>query len=269
MQINDLVRNAGGEFARPTLFNAFLNFPSTVDSSISQLNYDILCKNIALPNFNHELINLKYLGQDVPVVSRVNTGNRISLTFLVEETQTIIDELSIWLRGMDKYHYSNNSDVNALQETLTSEKMGTLTVTPKTWSDESTLSYIFTNLFPVSLGGINFQSDNTSSIIEINVEFAFLTYDIIGKNGSLSTIINQLESENMFTGELLNGIESHMTDMFATLNQATQRVENAESLRLSGYSNFTQNIPFYAPSTISKLMDSVKGLTGIGDIFKF
>jgi hypothetical protein len=250
MQINDVVRMAGGEYARPALFNAYLNIPVTVNSQISQKNYDVLCKSIQLPNFSNEAITIKYMGQDIAIPGRVTTGNRLTVTFMLEEKHRVFIELSEWLRGMDQFHYNTSTFVNSLQKMEVESKLGSLRITPQTWAGDTDITYEFGDLYPISIGGVVFQSDNTSSIIEVTVEFGFLTLDITGVG--TGNILDVIEGEFFeFTNELVQGIESGLTNLITgSLNQITP--SSTDLFGFDNVSNFTRNIPQYAASTIAK-----------------
>jgi hypothetical protein len=246
MQINDVVRLAGGELARPALFNAFLTIPNVVNANVTTRSYDVLCKGVTVPPISNEPITMKYLGQDVPIPGRVTTTNRLQATFILDENHSIYNEISEWAKGMDNLHYNTTTFIQNIQESYISNKLGEITLTPHTWANETNISYTFKGLYPINVSGINFQSDNTSSTMEVAIEFSFLTFDITGVG--TGNIIDVIEGDLFkFTYELTNGIVSDV------LNTS----DKSQFFGTSGFSNFTENIPQYAAQTIAKSFTSV------------
>jgi hypothetical protein len=249
MQINDVVRIAGGELARPALFNTFLSIPSVVYTNKSVKDYDVLCKSVNIPPVTNEPIMMKYLGQSVPISGRVNTSNRLQVTFMLDEYQEFYKELVTWAKGMDINHYNTTSKIQNIQKSYIADKLGEITITPYTWVNNTDISYIFSGIYPINVSGINLQSDNTSSTMEIVVEFSFLTFDVIGLD--TGSVVESIEGDLInFTYELINGLAS-------PTNTSKPTVSN---FGLTGFSNFTDNIPQYAAQTIAK---------EITNIFKF
>jgi hypothetical protein len=175
----------------------------------------------------------------------------------------MLAELSEWLKSMDMYHYNTTSYIARLQQNNNQSKLGELTITPRTWQDEAEIKYVFGGVFPSTISGISYQSDNTASTIEINVEFTFLSFDILGVGEG--NIVDLLEGELFeFTNELINGIESGITNIFSGSTNSSRKYETHNIFGFDGFSNFTRNIPQYAASTISKGVGNF-----ISSVFKF
>ena len=164
MKIQQLLTSAGGNFARPTKFNVMVNPPGDTSGPIM----DILCKSVTLPEISHEPIELTYKGHKIKVPGRTNQAQTITLVFYVDEFYNNRNIFESWMNNLDEHYYVQNGFVQ------TPPKLGTISLSSVDYFEKGNVeTHHFENVYPVSIGDLEYSSSDKDTILELSVTFAY------------------------------------------------------------------------------------------------
>ena len=191
--VKDLLYDAGGNLSRSANFRMELLIPSAVGSSKKISQYDVLCKNIDIPEIHHKTNDITFKGSTFTVRGRTDYSRVISMSLLLDERQDITRDISVWIQGIDLNSISQNNDVEILRKNKNREDLlGNIKITSKDWNEKDTVTYEFTKVFPVKFGPINYDSTSVSNIIEVSIEFGFFEMKRYGSLGLGETLLDSV-----------------------------------------------------------------------------
>ncbi len=175
---NSVLHNTGGDLSRPAKFSAKISIPDILKTDVEGSTIDILCKSFQIPDIKMEPIVMKYKGHSIPVKSRVDFQTTVSVTFYLDEAQTLRQLFKDWLEGLDKQFIgdisSGTSDI--LGAPTRGERDGQILISALAWDESPLIDYGFKDVFPISVSGPAFATDSVSSVNEFTVEFAYTTF---------------------------------------------------------------------------------------------
>lgn len=197
--INTLVNGAGGDLARPTKFRAMFSL-LTAGATVPQRDLDLLTKSFSIPPRKMQTLDFKYKGKSVPVMGPIDVEHTISITFIMDDGHRIRGLFEDWLMSLDVNEDGGvNSAITGLKNSLLSNYFGTigLVIKPLNWEEDTeTYSYSFLDIYPTSIGELQYSTDSVSTVQEITIEFAYATYysapSGIDLLGLLSSTVNGL-----------------------------------------------------------------------------
>ena len=168
-KIQNALVSAGGEFARPTKYSVILNVPNGV-SSIGP-NIDILCKGVTIPEIAMEPIELTYKGHTVKYPGRVNQSQTVTCTFYLDEQYASREMFTDWIAKMDNRYYGGQTSKDPTQF------YGQMIVFAKDYNETRTVkTYTFENIYPISVGELEYNTADKDNIMEVAITFAYYRY---------------------------------------------------------------------------------------------
>ena len=191
--VNSTMQEYGGELSRPTKFNMYLTAPVSLNAT----QYDILCKNVQIPNIKHDIIELKYKGHDIKITGRTNYDQTFSVTFYLDEYHKIRDAMDTWVRLID------NKEMSGKNENIApSDRYGSIKISAKNFDEVYVpYQYEFLNVFPISVSGPEYNTEGVSSVNEVTVEFAYSVFlSAPGTGTNYSTLFQDAVNDIMDTG---------------------------------------------------------------------
>ena len=164
MMIQDTLTQYGGNFARPTKFNVKINPPKSTAGPI----IDVLCKSVSLPEITQEPIELTFKGHKITVPGRTNQSQTITMTFYLDERYNLRKIFEEWIGLTDEHYYAGNGQRDV------SDKFGNMILETVDYSEQSvTGAYVFDNIYPTSVGEVEFSAVDRDSIQEITITFSY------------------------------------------------------------------------------------------------
>jgi hypothetical protein len=159
--------------ARHSLFRMELTWPQTVASGAAFGSpwMPFHCRISEIPGVSFNPITLKYAGREIKYAgSRVYQN--LTLTVINDEGFTVRKAIENWMELIQ----SRETNVSVLTAPLShgaTGYAGTGRVIQYKKTGEHAKSYIFTDIYPVTLGNISLDWSNDSSIEDYTVEFAY------------------------------------------------------------------------------------------------
>jgi len=176
MLISDTLTQFGGNFARPTKYNILLSTPSTLnqDNKI----FDILGKSVSIPPINNTPIEFKIKGQNVKLPGRTQQEQTITIVFYVDEGLKLRNLFQDWIYALDNRNVvPRNINSQSIVQGNISDKYGNLTVIATSFDEKEQMSlYMFENIFPISVGELNYSGADKDAILELTVTFAYYRF---------------------------------------------------------------------------------------------
>jgi hypothetical protein len=165
--VNSTMQQFGGDLGRATKFSFLITIPFTTTGSPEQ--FDILCKNVNIPNVRNDSIEFKYKGHDIKIPGRTNYDQTLSATFYLDEFHDIRSSIDEWIRVLDGDVISGEAPFSER-----SKNYGTIQVRAQNFDESAdNKMYTFYNVYPISVGGPEYNTEGVSSVQEITLEFAF------------------------------------------------------------------------------------------------
>jgi len=229
--INNLLYDAGGNLSRPANFRIEFFMPAKLGAQRSGNQYDILCKNVSIPETETKKNDITIKGSAIPIKSRVDYMRSLSMTMLVDEKHKVIRDLMTWQRGLDINTLKPDSDIQALQYASKIDLLGSLNLMIQDWNGNPTAKYTFEGIFPIKVGNIDFDSSSTSSFLEVQVEFAFLTMVKDAAIGSdIRGIAQRLIDNTIGTiqEEITGGVSSTLDELNKKITNIGGKAKEAE-----------------------------------------
>ncbi len=199
MRISKALTEAGGNFARPTRYKALIvPPPSLIIDFINSEKLDLLCKTFQIPSVNNEAYEIKIKGQIVKIPGRTNQSKELTLTFYVDDAYSVRKLFQDWIEGLDKRFQGKRNLQTSAMITL-DDKYGFITLSALNYTEtETPIIFFFEDVYPTSVGELEFDTSNKDSITELSVTFAysrFNTHNIANKS------INAIEGlDDTFNG---------------------------------------------------------------------
>lgn len=142
--------------------------------------FELLCQRVNLPGIGSpDLIQPTTLGTTIPVPSLVATFEPLTVEFIVDENLTNWKSIYSWIRNITNIKDDSSNNLNYKDWHITA----TLNIYSEPYSVNGCNSgtrITFNNVIPISLSGLNFQSDNTDSVIQkATARFKYSYYTIL------------------------------------------------------------------------------------------
>jgi hypothetical protein len=141
--------------------------------------FELLCQRANLPGIKvPDLVQPTTLGTVVPVPSLSAVFDPLTVEFIVDENMQNWNSIYAWIRNIT--NIENDSDYNLDYDDW--HIQATLSIFTKPYSIdacESPITIKFNHVVPVALSGLNFQSDNTDTVIQkASATFKYSYYTI-------------------------------------------------------------------------------------------
>jgi hypothetical protein len=195
--VNNTIQQYGGDLTRPTKFNVVMTLPVKLkDGEKKQFSpkLNILAKSFAIPGIKNDPIEVKYKGHSIPIVGRSNFEQVISITFYLDEPQILRSVLDSWIRDLDKDIIGKNS--TSFNHKGGEEKFGEILIESQNYNENAaTRKFKFINVYPINVGGVQYNTDSPSTITEITVDFAYSYFESNKGDFDLSNIFEDYVSK--------------------------------------------------------------------------
>ncbi len=174
--INQFVTNGlkfGG--ARPTLFNVDITFPNSIpgvsNEAVSKLQF--LCRASSVPASSIASVPVPYFGRQVKVAGD-RTFSDWSVTIMNDEDYIVRNSFEAWHNSINSI-IANRRANNAIGESAIQGGgyKGTATVNQFSKDGKKIKTYIFANIFPISVDEMALDWDATNTIQTFGVTFAY------------------------------------------------------------------------------------------------
>jgi len=181
MRISSTLTRAGGNFARPTKFTMILTPPSNLGTTLGD-TLDVLCKNVASPDINNESYEIRIKGHPIKIPGRTIQNQELNITFYVDEYYKTKQFFQNWIHGIDNRNpVPRNNDTSGLVDSIKNSPYnayGTIELIGRDFDETvgKPISFIFENVFPTAVSGIEFDTSNKDSISEMNVTFSYYRF---------------------------------------------------------------------------------------------
>jgi len=142
-----------------------------------QKSFDILCKTIAVPEVTMEPIEMVFKGHTLKLPGRVNQTQEITVTFYLDEYHKLRRIFYDWINSIDNRFYGNKSDPSAaLYEE--NAPFGQIILKARDFSESMSepMNYIFEDIYPTSVSGVEFNTAGNNEVLEFTVIFAFTKF---------------------------------------------------------------------------------------------
>jgi len=137
-----------------------------------------MCQRANLPGISvPDLVQPTTLGTTIPVPSMVAGFEPLAVEFIVDDNMTNWNSIYSWIRNIT--NIENDTEYNIDYQTW--HITATLNIYRGSFgiSNSSPITITFTNIVPIYLSGLNFQSDNSDAIIQkANCKFKYSYYTI-------------------------------------------------------------------------------------------
>jgi len=222
--VNSTLQRYGGDLARNTKFSVMLTFPKSLKINWREkYKVDILAKNVVLPQMSNNVKEIKYKNHILKIPGRTTFEGNFTITFYLDDAHKLKQDFDIWIRNLDKYEISNEP-----KEIIFKDLYGHLTLNVYDFDEEYIQAYYeIHNVYPVSIGNLDYSSDAQSGIQELTVEFAFTHYDLV-------------VNDSLDLGNILQDAKNLLVD--SALDKFSSLIKNEESGLELG-SNFKVSIP--------------------------
>jgi len=214
--IGNLLFEAGGNLSRPANFSVEITFPKNLNNQKTSHQYDILCKNISIPEIDTKKVEITYKGSTIPIMTRVDYNRSLNVTLIIDEKHEILRDLITWQKGLDKNTIKPNEDIKLMFNRQTKQDiLGSINLIVKDWNENEVAKYIFEGVYPTKIANIEFDTSGVSGFLELQVEFSFL-------------IMNKDESfENMNVGVAQRLVDATITALDKRVNSITSDIEKS------------------------------------------
>ena len=195
-KISQTLSLVGGNLARPTRFSALIAPPSEVIGAANSKVFDVLCKNIKVPDISMEPIDIVYKGHTVKIPARVNQEQTIELTMYLDENHNLRQMFSDWISGIDNRFYAV-SNVESVNMQRTRNIYGNLIIKTRDFNESSDepMNYLIEGIYPIAVSGPEYGSASVGEISEFTVTLAyyrFLSDDTLGSYDDIDAILDKM-----------------------------------------------------------------------------
>lgn len=172
-KISDALALAGGNLARPTRFSALIAPPVSLNVSGTKV-FDVLCKDVQIPDVTMEPIEMSFKGHTLKIPGRVNQPQSIDVTIYLDEHHQLRQLFNNWINGMDDRFYAQTAG-NSVTMSQTKNYYGNLIIKTRDFDETNSepMNYLFEGVYPTNVTGPNFGAANINEISEITITFAY------------------------------------------------------------------------------------------------
>lgn len=176
-KISQTLSLVGGNLARPTRFSALIAPPSEVIGAANSKVFDVLCKNIKIPDITMEPIDIVHKGHSIKIPSRVNQEQTIELTMYLDEHHNLRQMFSNWISGIDNRFYAISNAESANMQ-ATQNIFGNLLIKARDFNESSfePMNYLIEGVYPISVSGPDYSSTSIGEISEFTVTLAYYRF---------------------------------------------------------------------------------------------
>lgn len=141
------------------------------------------CTKVNIPGINVQELNQDTLFQNAPIPGNRVRYEPLEITFLIDEPMWAWTTIQDWLKGISFpesfEQYRNLSLQKKLQISTDQPQYSDATLTVLSNKNNPILTVQFSLMFPISLGGINFDTGlDATHIITGTASFKYTNYDI-------------------------------------------------------------------------------------------
>ncbi len=193
-KISETLQIAGGNLSRPTRFTAMIAPPAGVLGEVNSKVFDVLCKNIKVPDMTMEPIDIQYKGHTVKIPSRVNQDQTIELTMYLDENHYLRSMFHNWIAGIDPRFYGRSSSASA-NMVHSGDIFGNLMIKARDFNEttQEIQNYLIEGIYPISVSGPEYGSANLSEISEFTVTLAYYRFLSGDTSGAYDDVDNFLD----------------------------------------------------------------------------
>ena len=170
-KIQDALNSHGGNFSRPTKFDVFLTYGGI---GFNGQTINVLCKSLNIPETTNQPIEMSFKGHKIQYPGRTNQQQQVTMTFYVDEDQSLYHKLKTWANMIDR------ESVHAVPIGDVSETYGNMIAKALDFREQVTVKqYDFFNVYPTSVSEITFDSTNKDQVLEFTTVFTFSKYNMV------------------------------------------------------------------------------------------
>ena len=178
--VNSTLEHYGGDLGRGTKYSLQIFPPRKLKNTLFAEKFDVLAKNVQIPDIKNEYIEMKYRGHQILIPGRTNAVKTIQVTLYLDDLHDVRTFLDEWIRLNDRYGIDLSKKLEKAQKEYKINKYyGEMTLIAMDFEETfSTKNYKFFHVYPISVSGPEFDQSAPSSVQEITVEFAFSNYEV-------------------------------------------------------------------------------------------
>lgn len=150
-------------------------FKLTFSRGTSQ--FELMCQRANLPGITiGETKQPTTLGTTIPIPTLSATFEPLRVEFIVDNDLTNWKSIYSWMRNVTNISEDNQYNIDYQSWHI----KATLDILDPVNCNDVLLSFTFNNVIPISLGGINFQTDNSDvNLVKTTASFAYSYYTMI------------------------------------------------------------------------------------------
>jgi hypothetical protein len=143
---------------------------------------DVLCKNVTSPDITNQSYEIQVKGHPIKLPGRSIQNQEITVTFYVDEYYKIKQFFQNWILAIDnRATVPRNGNTSSLVNSIKNSNynmFGTIELIGRDFQESlgKPIQFIFENVFPTSVSGVEFDSTNKDSISEMTVTFSYYRY---------------------------------------------------------------------------------------------
>lgn len=164
-KLQDL-KNAIGPGARANKYRVLFEIPDAVPKTASSSTFDILCVSASMPSRTIGTIEVHNQGRSLVLPGDSQYSKSWSLTFYSTEEHNIRRAMLEWMRSID--HFQDNMHSGVPAAIMTDMKIEQLDS-----AGNPTVRATLHNCFPTEVGELSYGDDQSDSILQVSVTFAF------------------------------------------------------------------------------------------------
>jgi hypothetical protein len=190
---NNTLYDIGKDLSRPTKFNAILAFPEGTGGTDLAKTINVLLKSFEVPEVQHETLEIKYRGHSIPVKGKTNFSHSFSCTFYLDDDNALYNAFYSWLMSLD----TDRMGSKTISHGDFTKKYGQLIIESLLFDElESSMRYLFFNIFPTNITGLQFDPTAASSVQEFTVTFSFSYFEALPVNNlGLNDLLGKLKDK--------------------------------------------------------------------------
>jgi len=222
-KISDTLALAGGNLARPTRFSALIAPPVSLNVAGTKV-FDVLCKDVQVPDVTMEPIDLMFKGHTLKIPSRVNQAQTIDITIYLDEHHQLRQMFNNWINGMDDRFYAQTAGTSVAMS-QSKDFYGNLILKARDFDETNSepMNYLFEGIFPISVGGPVFGAASINEVQEVTITFAYFRMLSGDTSGGYDDYDGALSS----FGRSAEGIPTNSFGAIGTLLDTVGRTSNS------------------------------------------
>jgi hypothetical protein len=170
------VLNDGGRTAKYRLYvTSPIGEAAAGSDGATKLNeLDVICKSASFPGRSTDVIELKHKGKSIPIPGQEKYDQTFELTFYLDEEH---ESRILFDKWFDRYHMDDFKGINSKTSLTNNGVEDSLMVNQLNYEmDQEIVSFIFFNVFPISISDISLDASEVANVGEFTVTFAYSHY---------------------------------------------------------------------------------------------